>query len=68
MFDRQAKQDMLKSKIEAMEKKLAETKDDAKFNRGPVNDALQVVIPMMEDQLQITKDLLALTLDRTMFS
>ncbi len=50
----------LKDTIVAMETKLDETKDNAKFNRGPVNDALQVVIPMMEDQLQLMRDMLDL--------
>lgn len=43
-----------------MQEKLRETKEDAESTRGPVQDALRVVIPMMEDQLDILEDVLLL--------
>lgn len=48
----------VENQIAAMENKLLETKEDAESSRGPVQDALRIVIPMMEDQLQIQKSIL----------
>lgn len=46
--------------IDAMDKKLKETKESfGAWNSGPVSDTLKVVIPMMEDQLEIIREFLA---------
>lgn len=50
----------LDDQILAMETKLRETKEDAQFTRGPLQDSLRVVVPMMEDQLDLSKKLLEL--------
>lgn len=50
--------DEIEDAIDEMEQKLKETKESSAKNTGPVNDALQVVIPMMEDQIVILRGIL----------
>lgn len=52
----------LQTQISQMERKLAETKDAAEWTAGPVRDVLRIVIPMMEDQLAITREVYLRTL------
>jgi len=47
----------LQQRISEMEDKLDETKESVSYNRGPVNDAMKVVIPMMRDQLDLMRDI-----------
>lgn len=58
---------MTKSQLEGMiadmQKNLLDTKDSAKWSKGPVNDAIQVMVPMMEDQIKIIQGLLDLMED-----
>lgn len=46
------------TELEAMEKKLEETLDSAGYTRGPVNDALKVVIPILQDQNKLMRKIL----------
>jgi hypothetical protein len=46
--------------IKRLETKLEETRSAAVHQRGPVTDALMVVIPMMEDQLALLREVLKL--------
>ena len=48
----------IQGEIHQMQKKLEETRDSFSYNRGPVNDVMRVVIPMMEDQLKILRAML----------
>lgn len=45
--------------IDDMEFKLAETKENAGWIKSAVSETLNIVIPMMEDQLKILRALLA---------
>lgn len=53
----------LQRRIEEMKQKLQETRESAEFSAGPVRDALRIVIPMMEDQLQLMDFMLDLMED-----
>jgi hypothetical protein len=46
----------LQFRISELEDKLKETKESAAWTKGPVNDAMKLVIPMMHDQLQLMRD------------
>lgn len=48
----------IQGEIHQMQKKLEETQDSFSYNKGPVNDALRIVIPMMQDQLKILRTIL----------
>jgi len=43
--------------IKDMETKLQQTKDDLTGQRGPVIDALKVVLPMQEDTVKILREI-----------
>jgi hypothetical protein len=49
--------DELNDRINQMEHKLDDTAEAASWNRGPVNDALKIVIPMMKDQLALMREI-----------
>lgn len=49
----------LEERIAIMETKLEETREFATWNSGPVNDALKIIVPMMKDQLDLMRDILA---------
>lgn len=48
----------VKNKLNEMAKKLEETKDVSAFSAGPVNDSVKIIVPMMEDMLDIVRDVL----------
>lgn len=58
---------MTKSQLEGMiadmRKNLLDTKDSAKWAKGPVNDAIQIMVPMLEDQINIIQGVLDLMND-----
>jgi hypothetical protein len=50
----------IKAKIETMKVELERTREAAAYDRGALNDALRVVIPMMEDQVKLMEAILEL--------
>lgn len=51
----------IEQKLDTMTEKLKDTKDQAEFSRGPVSDALEAVVPMMEDMVEIMRAILKRT-------
>jgi hypothetical protein len=56
--------EVIEAKLAQMETDLAETKNSAAYIRGPVNDAVQIIIPIFEDQVKLMREILELVKEK----